>query len=75
MEFFGFQIIGIIVEILTLLNGVYPDAKMLIYIFLINILIPSIIFYLDYKKIDASELFLEQFGDYYMQKGKYDKAA
>lgn len=74
MEYFGFQIIGLIVEILTFLNGVYPDDKMLVYIFLINILIPSVVFILDYKKIDASELFLEQFGDYYMHKGKYDKA-
>ena len=47
---------------------------MRIYILLINIIIPSIIFVLDYKKIDASELFLEQFGDYHMHKGKYEKA-
>lgn len=70
----GFQMIGLIVEMLTFLNGVYPDIKMLIYIFLINILIPGIIFFLDYNRIDASELFLEQFGDYYMHKEKYAKA-
>lgn len=74
LECFGFQIIGIIVEILTLINGVYPDKAMQIYIFIVNVLMPSSIFILDYKKIDASELFLEQFGDFYMKKGKYEKA-
>ena len=70
----GFQIIGLIVEILTLINGIYPDVIMQIYIFIINILIPTILFVLDYKEIDASELFLEQFGDFYIRKGKYEKA-
>lgn len=70
----GLQIIGIIVEILTLINGIYPENAMRAYIVIINVLIPSIIFILDYKKIDASELFLEQFGDFYMRKGKYEKA-
>lgn len=70
----GFQTIGMIVEVLTFANGIYPDIKMRIYIFLINILVPAVLFVLDYKKIDASELFLEEFGDYYMHKGKYQKA-
>ena len=70
----GFQTIGLVVEILTFANGIYPDVKMRIYIFLINILIPSALIFLDYKKIDASELFLEEIGDYYMHKGKYQKA-
>ena len=47
---------------------------MQVYILIINILIPSVIFILDYQKIDASELFLEQFGDFYTKKGKYEKA-
>ena len=70
----GFQIIGAIVEILTLINGMYPDNIMKAYILIINVIIPSVIFILDYKKIDASELFLEQFGNLYMRKGKYEKA-
>lgn len=70
----GFQIIGTIVEILTFINKIYPDNIMQTYIIIINLIIPSVIFILDYKKIDVSEIFLEQTGDFYMKKGKYDKA-
>lgn len=70
----GFQVIGLIVEVLALINNIYPDFIMQTYIFLINIFVPSVIFVLDFKKIDASELFLKQFGDFYMHKGKYEKA-
>ena len=74
MVLLAFQVIGLMVEILTLFANVYPDKLMLIFIFMFNVFFPSIIFLFDYRKVDASELFLEDIGDFYMRRQNYEKA-
>lgn len=70
----GFQIISTLVEILSIVKGVYPNYAIQVFILIFGIVAPSIIFISDYYKIDLNELTEVKLGNHYFKKGNYIKA-
>lgn len=70
----AFQIIACIVNILSLVNGIFPSTIIQIYICVMGVLAPICLFVLEYLKIDIYKVADLKFGDDYMKSGEYEKA-
>lgn len=70
----AFQIIACIVNILSLLNGIFPSTIVQIYICVMGVIAPITLFALEYFEIDMIKLIDIKIGDRYMKEGEYDKA-
>ena len=70
----GFQVISVVVEVLSLFKGVFPNYALQLFILLFAVLIPTFIFVSKYLNIDVNVLFEIKIGDYFSKKGNYAKA-
>ena len=70
----AFQIISILVEILSLFKGAFPNQIIQLFILIFAIIIPAFIFATNYLKINLSELIDIKLGDFRASKGDYNAA-
>ena len=70
----GFQVISVLVQVLSVFKGVYPNYAIQVFIVLFAIITPAIIFISDYLKVDINEFFEIKIGDILYKKGKYNRA-
>ena len=59
----SFQIISLMVQLLSLFKGVYPNYAIQSFILVFSVIVPSTLFLLEYIKVDANEYFLIKAGD------------
>lgn len=70
----GFQIIATTVQLLSLFTNMYMDVLVQVYILVIGVVAPAIIFITEYVGMDITETVDIKLGDSYAKKNEYDKA-
>ena len=70
----GFQIVSVIVQILSLVKGTYPNYAVQAFILIFSIIIPASLLVTDYYHIDLNEMIDMKRGDGLFKKEKYEKA-
>ena len=72
--FLGFQVMSILIQILSLIKGVYPNYAIQAFIFITSIFIPASAFILEYLDIDLQEFIDVALGDIFVRRLQYNKA-
>ena len=70
----GFQIVSVMVQVLSLVKGEYPNYVIQVFILTFGVLVPSLVFITSYLHMDIPELYFIHRGNREVQKGKYEKA-
>lgn len=70
----GFQMVSVVVQVMSIFKGTYPNYAIQAFILIFSIIIPSFLFVMDYRKIDLNEILEVRHGDRLSKKGKYEKA-
>lgn len=70
----GFQVISVVVQVLSLFKGVFPNHALQLFILIFAILIPTFIYISKCFNIDVNEQLEIRLGDYFLKKENYNKA-
>ena len=70
----GFQVMSVLIQVLSLVKGVYPNYAIQAFIFITSIFIPSVAFILEYLNIDLQEVIALVLGDFFTRRLQHNKA-
>lgn len=70
----AFQVIAVLVEVLSIFKGVYPEYTLQVFILLFAIILPSFLFMSKYLNFDVNEWIETKIGDFFAKKANYNKA-
>lgn len=70
----SFQIISVLVQIISLFRGEYPNYAIQAFILISSVLVPAAVFIIEYLDVDVEEIVLVKMGDYYTKREMLDKA-
>ncbi len=70
----AFQVVSILIQILSLIKDAYPTYSIQTFIFITSIFVPGGIFILEYMNIDLKECIEMTLGDIFVKRAQYNKA-